>query len=199
MKLLIASANLHKVREFRQLLANLGEWDIYSLKDFPDYTPPEETGDTFEKNALIKARHAADSFDMWVLADDSGLVVPSLNGAPGVYSARYAGETATDIKNRLKLLNNLEGSSEKDRTAHFECCIALIKKDKYEKCVTGSCEGFITSKEKGGNGFGYDPLFIKNGYNTTFAEMDETTKLKISHRGKALSKLLLILERLKAD
>jgi len=194
MELLIASTNLHKIREFRQLLAPLN-WDILSLQDFPDYTAPEENGKTFEENSLLKGRHARDHFDMWILSDDSGLVVPSLNGEPGIFSGRYAGETASDQENRTKLLHQLKENKINNTSSYFISCISLIHTEKEEKTFTSTCEGFLLDAERGNNGFGYDSLFVKNDYKLTFAELDEKTKLKISPRGKALTKALLFLER----
>lgn len=199
-ELLLATHNLHKVREYRDMLEGIAGLDILSLHDFSHYEPPEETGSTFEENALLKAKHAADAFDKYVLADDSGLVVPALEGAPGVFSARYAGaDQRCDKKNRLKLLKEMSSFDNEQRSAYFECCIALVGPNGLQKSVRGICEGRITDKEIGGNGFGYDPLFIKNGYTKTFAQIDEATKNRISHRRKAFDKLLLTLEALNEE
>lgn len=197
MKLLIATTNGHKIREIKAYLSKLPTFDIYSLLDFPNYLPPEETGDSFKENAILKAKHAARELRMWTIADDSGLVVPALKGAPGIYSARYAGSKATDKDNRQKLLTemaNLEGIA---RDAFFECCLALSTPTAdIKKCVQGSCEGSIIPQEQGGRGFGYDPLFKKHDYNQTFAELSESIKNQVSHRAKALSKLMIYLEGL---
>lgn len=195
-ELVIASTNMHKVREFRSILKGSSPCDLLSLCDFPDYVPPEETGATFEENAILKATHAAKTLNRWVLADDSGLVVPALNGAPGIYSARYAGDDATDHENRKKLLDEMRHLMEEDRQAYYECCIALATPLGLKKCVKGTCEGTILVEEKGGGGFGYDPLFIKNGYSKTFAELGESVKNRISHRRRALDKLIPSLEAL---
>lgn len=128
-KLIIASNNLHKIRECRFILKGLSFLDILSLRDFPNYQAPEETGKTFEENATLKAVHAAKELNHWAIADDSGLVVPALNGDPGVYSARYAGKDATDGDNRKKLLRSMEHLLEDDRYAYFECVIALASPD----------------------------------------------------------------------
>ncbi len=199
MELVIATHNLHKVREFREMFKsmNMKNIDILSLTQFPKYTLPEETGTTFLENALLKARDASQHLKKWVLADDSGLVVPMLKGDPGVYSARYAGENATDGDNRRKLVQAMQHLTGIERAAYFECCLALCGPDGYEKCVTGLCEGMILSEERGRNGFGYDPLFIKHDYDKTFAELDESTKNRISHRYKAIEKLRVVLETLK--
>ena len=195
-ELVLATTNLHKVRELRAFLKPLHRFEVYSLADFPHYSPPEESGQTFEENAVLKATHAAHSLNRWTLADDSGLVVPALKGAPGVYSARYAGEGASDKDNRKKLLDEMAPLEDFARSAYFECVIALASPEGVKKCVHGTCEGMIAQQEKGGNGFGYDPLFIKEGYHLTFGQLDEQIKNQISHRAKALAKMLLVLESL---
>jgi XTP/dITP diphosphohydrolase len=194
LELVIASTNMHKVLEFRTMLKPFFRFDLLSLCDFPTYVPPEETGTTFEENASLKAIHAAKTLNRWVLADDSGLVVPALNGAPGVFSARYAGKDATDLENRKKLLEEMQHLMEEDRQAFFECAIALASPEGLKKCVRGTCEGTLLIKDRGGSGFGYDPLFIKHGYNKTFAELTESIKNRISHRRKALDKIIPVLE-----
>ncbi|MEN9654086.1 MAG: nucleoside-triphosphatase, partial [Chlamydiota bacterium] len=181
-ELVIATSNMHKIRELRSILKHLRHLDILSLSDFPHYTAPPETGSTFQENALLKARHAATALGRWVLADDSGLVVPALGGEPGVRSARYAGENATDADNRKKLLEQMHHLMAEDRRAYFECCLALVSPSGKEKCVCASCEGAILSQPTGGGGFGYDSLFIKDGYSKTFGELEESTKNRISHR-----------------
>jgi len=195
-ELVIASTNIHKVGEFRAMLKPFIQFDLLSLRDFPNYVPPEETGKTFEENASLKAEHAAKTLNRWAIADDSGLIVPALNGAPGVYSARYAGNDATDVENRKKLLEAMQHLMEEDRQAFFECSIALASPTGLKKCVNGICEGILLTKERGGGGFGYDPLFIKHGYSKTFAELGESVKNRISHRRKALDKLIPSLESL---
>ncbi|MCH9627891.1 MAG: dITP/XTP pyrophosphatase [Chlamydiales bacterium] len=196
MDLIIATQNGHKIREIRHFLKSLPRFDVYSILDFPEYTPPPETGETFEANACIKAEHAARTLGKWALADDSGIVVPALNGAPGVYSARYAGPGASDKDNRQKLLQEIAGFKEERRSAYFECCIALASPRGIQKVVRGCSEGVLLEQERGGNGFGYDPLFVKHGYHQTFAELGEGVKNQISHRAKALTKILLTLESL---
>ena len=171
--------------------------DLYSLSNFPDYKLPEEKGKTFLENASLKARHAAKKLKKWVIADDSGLVVPSLSGKPGVITARYAGAKATDKDNRRKLLTAMEGLSELERAAYFECCLVLASPDgTIKKSVSGICEGLILEQERGNNGFGYDPLFIKHDSMKSFAELDESTKNRISHRSKAFEKILHTIESL---
>lgn len=197
MQLLIASRNVHKIREMRAILKKKGGLDIVSLLQYPDYIPPAETGKTFEENAILKAMHAAKALKMLTLADDSGLVVPGLNGEPGVFSARYAKEGATDKENRNKLLEELKKRKVLDRQAYFACVLALADEKGLKKCTTGTCEGVIVEEERGCNGFGYDPLFLKNDYGKTFGELEENIKNNISHRRKALDKMLLVLETLK--
>ncbi|MES2345813.1 MAG: XTP/dITP diphosphatase [Chlamydiota bacterium] len=198
MELVIASGNLHKIREFRAILKSVCNFKVLSLLDFPHYSLPEETEKTFEGNAILKAVHAASHLKSWVIADDSGLVVPALQGAPGVYSARYAGNEATDAENRRKLLHEMRNLKDDERNAYFSCSIAIAAPDGLKKSVTATCEGIVLKEERGGHGFGYDPLFIKHDYSKTFAELDEDTKNRISHRRKALDKLLPFLETINA-
>ena len=194
MKLLLASKNVHKIREFRQMFKPLKGLDLYSLMDFPNYTPPEETGDSFESNAILKAVDAASKLNMLAIGDDSGLVVPALNGKPGVRSHRFASDDPTDQENRTKLLEMMEKYTGDERAAYFECVIAIAKPEGLIKTVSGRAEGLITSQERGRSGFGYDSLFIKHDYDRTFAELDENNKNKVSHRRKAFEKLLLLIE-----
>ena len=197
LKLVIASTNMHKIREFRAMLKCLSQKiDLLSLCDFPNYIPPEETGKTFEENAILKAMHASKTLGQWVLADDSGLTVPILNGAPGVYSARYAGNEATDLDNRKKLLSAMTYFVDDDRFAFYECCLVLASPEGIKKIAKGTCEGSLSSQDKGGSGFGYDSIFIKHGYQKSFAELDESVKNRVSHRRKALDKIMNIIELL---
>lgn len=195
-QLVIATSNIHKLREYKALLQKFIHLDILSLRDFPNYQVPEENGSSFQENAILKAEKAARELNLWVLADDSGLVVPALNGEPGLFSARYAGSEATDADNRKKLLVNMEPLKGSERTAFFECCIAIASPQGLKKCVCASVEGMIAAKERGGSGFGYDPLFIKLDYNKTFSELEESLKNKVSHRRKALDKAATFLESL---
>lgn len=196
MKIVIGSRNLHKIREIREMFKCFKNVDLFSLLNFPDYVPVEETEETLKGNAILKAQHAAKKLGQWVLADDSGLFVPSLGGGPGVRSRRYAGSEATDSENRQKLLKEMQDMQGFKRSAYLECCFALASPEKIKKCVTGSCEGYIADLERGRNGFGYDPIFIKNEYDKTFAELEEGIKNRISHRRKAFEKLLPTLETL---
>ncbi|MBT3393715.1 MAG: XTP/dITP diphosphatase [Waddliaceae bacterium] len=196
MRCIIASNNLHKIREYREMFKSVPDIELLSLRDFPEYVAPEETGKTFEENANIKAEHAAKNLGEFVIADDSGLVVPALDGAPGVYSARYAGEGATDADNRNKLLEEMEGYADLQRAAFFECCISMIGPGGKKHIVTARCEGVVLEEGRGGSGFGYDPLFLKNDYDKTFAELDESTKNRVSHRFKAFDKITPFIESL---
>ncbi len=194
MELVIASRNVHKIREFRAILKKLTKFDLLSLIDFPEYTPVPETGLTFEENAKMKAVHAAKSLNRLVIADDSGLVVPALQGAPGVASRRYAGEKATDKENRIKLLKEMAHIQDPYRQAYFECWIVLALPGQILKIAKGTSEGTILEQERGSFGFGYDPIFLKHEYSKTFAELEEETKNRISHRRKAIDKILPALE-----
>ena len=187
MKLLIASRNAHKVEEIRAIFAEtMPNLQFLSLDDFPAMHEVEENGATFEENAIKKARETALVTGCWVLADDSGLEVAALDNAPGVYSARYAGEQANHAKNNEKLLRELTGKS--DRRARFRCVIALSDPSGRVETVSGSCEGRIIEALRGAQGFGYDPLFVPNGFETTFAEMESSAKNALSHRGLAMQK-----------
>jgi XTP/dITP diphosphohydrolase len=196
LELVIATTNLHKIREFKSMLRSYSRLDLRTLHDFPQYTPPPETGLSFEENAVIKATHASSSLNRWVLADDSGLVIPSIGGEPGIFSARYAGNDASDLENRKKLLDKMHHLLEEDRHGYYECALALASPSGLKKVTKGICEGMLLLEERGGGGFGYDPLFIKHGYSKTFAELDEETKNRISHRRKAFDKMALVFEAL---
>lgn len=197
MKILLATTNLHKIREFKEMCKTRPSIELLSLHQFSEYVQPNETGDTFKENAILKAEHAAKHLNQqWVIADDSGLVVPALHGEPGVNSRRYAGPDATDLENRQKLLHSMQNLQGQSRTAFAECCLALATPQGLKKCTEGICEGFIAYESRGRNGFGYDPLFIKNDYSMTFAEMDDSVKNRISHRRKAFERLLSFLESL---
>ena len=181
-KLIIASGNKGKIKEFKQLLGE--KFEILSMAEVGVTEDIEETGKTFEENATIKARFVYEKTGLAVLADDSGLVIPSLNGEPGVYSARYAGENATMAENKKLLLNNLNG---KNRNAYFTCCLVLY--DGKAKVFEGKTEGEILFEEKGTNGFGYDSLFYSKDLNKAFGECSDEEKNAVSHRGRALKKL----------
>ncbi len=196
MQIVLATKNLNKLREYRSMLKSMTSLDLLSLSQFPDYNAEDETGADFEEIAKNKALHAAKSLNRIVLADDSGLSVPALKGAPGIFSRRYAGLTASDAENRRKLLEEMRALEHEQRSAFMTCALALASPEGIIKVVSATCEGYIALEESGRNGFGYDPLFTKLDYNKTFAELDERTKDRISHRRKALDKLLLTLESL---
>lgn len=196
-KVIIASKNVHKIREMKQILSHVKQLDILTLLDFPSYTAPDEVGETFEEIAATKAKDAAKQLQCWAIGEDSGLVVPALKGSPGIYSKRYAGSDATDRDNRKKLLQEMSNLADDDRAAYFMCAMALATPaGELKKLVTATCEGRIVTEEKGGNGFGYDPIFQKYDYNKTFGELEESIKNRISHRRKTLDKLLPFLESL---
>ncbi len=185
MKLIFATHNHNKLKEVKSLVPTSIE--LLSLDDINFNDEIEETATTIEGNALLKAKTIYEKTGINCFADDSGLLVDSLNGDPGVYSARYAGEQKNDEDNMQKLLHELKDKS--NRNAHFKTAMALIVDDK-EYLFEGKIEGKIISEKLGINGFGYDPLFIPNGYNETFAQLDSETKNKISHRARALQKMI---------
>jgi XTP/dITP diphosphohydrolase len=187
MKIVIATGNQHKKVEVGQILGK-GLFDLSTMKDEGLYLDIVEDGATFEENALIKARIVKAHTLHAVLADDSGLEVDALNQAPGIYSARYAGEGATDDQNNEKLLEALKEVPMEDRTARFVCVIAFIDEDGREFLFRGECPGKITFVLKGSGGFGYDPLFLVEEAGKTYAQLTEDEKNAISHRAKALEK-----------
>ena len=182
MRLLIATKNAHKTEEIRAILGD--GWEVGDLNAYPDIAAPEETGDTFLANATIKALAASCIFPGLVLSDDSGLEVDALGGAPGVWSARYAGETASSAEHRAKLLRELTGA--RDRTARFRCVMVLAENGAVLGAFDGAVEGTIIAGERGTGGFGYDPLFIPDGYAETFGELPSEVKNQLSHRARAL-------------
>lgn len=186
MKLILATHNPGKVKELEGMLTPLG-FEVESLLDYPDAPETDETGTTFEENAELKATEAARYFGHAVLADDSGLEVDALDGAPGVYSARFAGPEKSDEANNTLLLEKLNGTS--NRGARFVCTLCLAKPDGETLTVRGTLEGSIGYAPRGENGFGYDPLFIVPSLHKTAAELERDEKAAISHRGQALRKL----------
>ena len=185
MILLIGSKNTNKIIEIRAILKDF-DIEIKSLHDFPEIDDVEETGTTFEANAMLKAEAWAKASGFVTIADDSGLCVDALDGAPGVYSARYAGLDKDYNSNNEKLLKILENIPDEQRNAHFVTVIACATPEKTLFTVTGKVEGRITRKLRGDNGFGYDPLFFYPPENATFAEMPSHKKNKLSHRFNAL-------------
>ncbi|HEX4639468.1 MAG TPA: RdgB/HAM1 family non-canonical purine NTP pyrophosphatase [Chthoniobacterales bacterium] len=184
MDLLLATRNRHKTREFAELLGK--EFQIVDLSAEKS-SPIEETGKTFAENAILKAVAASQLRQAIVAADDSGLEVDALGGAPGIYSARYAGEKATDAANVQKLLGELKSAAE--RSARFHCVIALAQNGNLLGTFAGAMEGQIVDLPRGDGGFGYDPIFQPAGYSQTFAEMPPELKNKISHRARAIEAL----------
>ena len=183
MKLLIATRNVHKLQEIREILA-IPSLELVGADEIAGLPDVEEDGATFEANAVKKAITLALASRLWTLADDSGLEVHALGGAPGVRSARYAGEPTDAQANNRKLLQEL--LSKTDRRACFRCAVALASPSSRAQVVEGRCEGRIIDAPRGAQGFGYDPLFVPDGFEETFAEMDGPTKHSISHRGVAL-------------
>lgn len=188
MKIILATSNKGKIAEIRKILAQSGI-EIISLADLPVIEFPEETGVTFRENAEAKARLIFDRFGLPVLADDSGLEVDALGGLPGVRSARYASEGATDEANYLKLLHDMASVPSGGRSARFRCVIALITADGEARVFEGALEGEIAFKPSGKNGFGYDPVFFIPDKRRTAAELTPDEKNAISHRAQALARL----------
>ncbi len=192
-KLLVATGNKGKLIEIRQILKGT---EVLGLKDVNINVDVEETGTTFAENAYIKAYEISKLSGLPVLADDSGLLVDALDGAPGVYSARFAGENANDDDNVNKLLGLLSHIPENERHARFACAMCLIFPDGRKIEAFGvSCEGYIINEKRGENGFGYDPVFYSPDYNKTFSQMSMEEKNKVSHRKAALTELSKKLDR----
>ena len=193
LQILAATSNKHKVEEFRAAFAPIQDKiKIITLDDIPPFAMPEENGTTFEENAMIKARNASAFADMPAFADDSGLEVDALGGKPGIYSARYAGENASDSDRIAKLLGELEGKT--DRRARFVCCAALAYRGMEVKVFRGEVNGQIMLRPSGSHGFGYDPVFRPDGYDASFGELGVEIKDKISHRAHALEQLVAFIK-----
>ena len=197
-KIVLATANTHKVTEFQRILGELlPGLELIASSDFSNVPVIEETGATFAENALLKAKMINEFTKLPAIADDSGLVVAALNGAPGIFSARYAGINATDQENVAKLISDIENIDDSLLEASFECAIALVDREqKLELVVQGQMPGRVTKQVRGANGFGYDPMFIPQGFSKTAAELSDQDKDKISHRGIALRKMSGILKQL---
>ena len=190
-KIIIASSNAGKINEIRSILP---EYEFLGLSDISFSEEIKEDGESFEQNALIKARVIHKACSCTVVADDSGLCTDALNGAPGVLSARFAGVHGDDKKNNEKLLELMSGVSAEKRTARFICAAAVVFSDGEEYTAEGRAEGYIAFEESGGNGFGYDPLFISRETGISFGEMNEEQKNMISHRKKAFAVLAEIIK-----
>ncbi|MFZ3101793.1 MAG: XTP/dITP diphosphatase [Desulfitobacteriaceae bacterium] len=193
MEILLATQNQGKVLELQELLADQ-DVEVRSLLEVPDWEEVEETGQTFVENAQIKAWAAMRKTGLLTLADDSGLEVGVLDGAPGVFSARFAGEPKDDQKNIDKLLALLENVPDEQRGARFRCALVLVTPDEKEYVVEGTVEGKILRQRKGQSGFGYDPIFFVSEVGQTMAELNSTQKNEISHRAQALRKAVPILQ-----
>jgi XTP/dITP diphosphohydrolase len=195
-KLVLATKNEGKVKELTKLLAEQ-DIEVLSLADFPEIEEIVENGETFKENAVIKATEVCMQTGLITLADDSGLEVDCLEGLPGVYSARFAGEEKDDSANNKKLLELLAGVPAEQRKARFKCVVAVADIDCFVYIAEGTCAGIIAEEQRGDGGFGYDPLFYLPEYDKTFAELDLETKNKISHRARAFAGVLDILSDLK--
>ncbi|RNC62831.1 MAG: Non-canonical purine NTP pyrophosphatase [Candidatus Dichloromethanomonas elyunquensis] len=195
MEVLLATANQGKVKELKEMLKG-EDAGILSLNDFPDFPDIEENGATFAENAMIKARTAALFTGLVTLADDSGLEVDALMGAPGVYSARFAGIPKNDGRNIDKLLAELQGVPEKERTARFRCCLAIVNPGGREYLTEGKVEGLILQSRRGKGGFGYDPVFYLPFLHKTMAELSLDEKNSLSHRAQAFRKGMPVLKEL---
>lgn len=186
-QILVATNNMGKVRDFEELFKPHGI-EVISLKDLDEPIEVEETGTTFEENAILKAEETAKILGKWVISDDSGLEIDALNGEPGVYSARYAGEPKDDEANIDKALNGLKDVPEGSRDARFRCVLAIAGPDIETKTFSGSCDGSILFGRHGENGFGYDPIFYVPSEGKAMAELTPAEKAAISHRGVAMRK-----------
>lgn len=190
MKIIIASHNPGKIKEFKELLEPLN-MEVLTLSDYPEIPEVEETGATFEENAIIKAQAISHVTGCLALADDSGLVVPSLNGEPGIYSARYSGAPKNDQRNIDKLLKKMENFEGDCRKAYFNTSIAVTFPGKEPLIVAGQAHGIILQQGQGQDGFGYDPVFYYPPLDRTFAQLDSATKNQVSHRGQAIKALMM--------
>ncbi len=196
MKLVVATRNKGKIAEIKRLVSDLSQVELVFLDDFQNLPDIAETGKTFKENALIKAKEIASLTGYWTLADDSGLVVDYLQGAPGVYSARFSGEKATDAQNNAKLLSLLKNVPWEKRQAKFVCVIAICNPKGQCYTLEGECKGYIALEPKGTHGFGYDPVFFVPAYGKTMAELEPEIKNQISHRAMALKRLKPLLRQM---
>jgi XTP/dITP diphosphohydrolase len=190
--LLVATWNTHKTKEIGQILGS--GWNVRDLTTLVDAPKVDETGSTFAENAALKAVAISESFPELVLADDSGLAVDALNGEPGVYSARFAGEDATDAQNRSKLIGVLKTLPAREFPARFQCEMVLASKGEIQGSFSGTVEGIVVPCERGDHGFGYDSMFIPAGYSQTFAELPSEIKNSLSHRARALAQVVAFLQ-----
>ena len=194
MKLVLATRNLGKVRELSDMLSQQCGIEVLSMRDFPEAPDVVEDGETYQDNAKKKAVDIAKYVGVLALADDSGLEVDALGGAPGVHSARYAGSDASDADRIAKLLAATRNVPDDERTARFKCAVAVAEPNGRADVVMGVCDGKIIREPRGNMGFGYDPVFVPHGYDQTFAELGKQIKNRISHRAKALRMALKLIE-----
>ncbi len=192
-EIIIATKNAGKVKDFETLFSPKG-FKVKSLLDFPEIEEVEETGVTFAENATLKAEAISSALNKPVIADDSGLAIDALNGEPGVYSARYAGENKDDNANIEKVLQKLNDVPFEKRTARFHCALAIAVPGKRTEIVEGTCEGHILEEKRGENGFGYDPIFFVEKWRCSMAELTKEQKNQISHRANALKKLAPLID-----
>ncbi|MEB2290890.1 XTP/dITP diphosphatase [Priestia megaterium] len=192
-EIIIATKNAGKVKDFETLFSPKG-FKVKSLLDFPEIEDVEETGVTFAENATLKAEAISSALNKPVIADDSGLAIDALNGEPGVYSARYAGENKDDNANIEKVLQKLNDVPFEKRTARFHCALAIAVTGKRTEIVEGTCEGHILEEKRGENGFGYDPIFFVEKWRCSMAELTKEQKNQISHRANALKKLAPLID-----
>jgi len=194
-KIIIATGNKGKAKEFESMFAPLG-YQVLTLHDLEGAVDVEETGSTFEENAILKAESLCERFQTMVIADDSGLMIDALNGRPGVYSARYAGEEKSDDANMKKVLEELKDVPKEQRTARFYCALAVARPGEETLTVSGTVEGYIQSERQGEYGFGYDPIFYVPSLKKTMAQLRPEEKNAISHRANALATLKTTLHKL---
>jgi len=192
-EVIIATKNPGKAKEFEHIFAERGI-EVQTMLDFPEIPEVEETGLTFEENAILKAETVSLALGKMVISDDSGLMVDALEGRPGIYSARYAGEPKNDQNNTDKVLSELEGIPDEKRSARFYCALAVAVPGQETITVSGTCEGRILEEQRGTNGFGYDPVFYVPEKGLAMAELSSEEKNKISHRANALKKLDVVLD-----
>ncbi|MEH7019341.1 XTP/dITP diphosphatase [Priestia megaterium] len=192
-EIIIATKNAGKVKDFETLFSPK-RFKVKSLLDFPGIEDVEETGVTFAENATLKAEAISSALNKPVIADDSGLAIDALNGEPGVYSARYAGENKDDNANIEKVLQKLNDVPFEKRTARFHCALAIAVPGKRTEIVEGTCEGHILEEKRGENGFGYDPIFFVEKWRCSMAELTKGQKNQISHRANALKKLAPLID-----
>lgn len=194
-KIIIATGNKGKAKEFESMFAPLG-YQVLTLHDLEGAVDVEETGSTFEENAILKAESLCEQFQTMVIADDSGLMIDALDGRPGVYSARYAGEEKSDDANMTKVLEELKDVPKEQRTARFYCALAVARPGEETVTVSGTVEGYIQSERQGEYGFGYDPIFYVPSLKKTMAQLRPEEKNAISHRANALATLKTTLHKL---